>query len=205
MRMAGYAHHVFLSYRRGDSWETWVERLFAPTLGELLALHIPGPISIFVDRQLDIGMRWAAERNKALDTSRVMVPVLLTSYFGSIECRQELARMLHREQVLGLRTANHPWGLVLPARLSGRTYFPERIKQIQDYDFTQFAIPSLSRNTAHGERFEESMSRFALDVADAVLRAPPYDPAWALLDGGAFLDELPPKRPKILEPPRLIA
>src|SRR5262249_55448242 len=103
--MPGYEYHVFVSYRRTGEWSAWVTRLFVTQLETYLAAELPGKIGIFTDVQINPGPAWDLAINEALDTSCVMVPVFMNNYFSSDWCRRELARMLHREKVLGYRTA----------------------------------------------------------------------------------------------------
>jgi hypothetical protein len=134
-----------------------------------------------------------------------MVPVFMNPYFDSEACRKELARMLHREEILGLRTPAQPEGLILPVRLSSRTYFPDIARHIQDEDFTTFAIPNLAPNTLTHEKFDEKIRQFTLTAAAAIRKAPAYDAAWQDLDGGAFLPRLLSKPLAISQPPRISA
>ncbi|MEA3211858.1 MAG: hypothetical protein QOE70_4915 [Chthoniobacter sp.] len=203
--MAGYVHHVFVSYRRGGEWEAWVRRFFAPKLRTFLGLHLPGGVSVYLDEQIDTGAAWQTALDQAIDSTRIMVPVFMCSFFDSQFCRNELARMFHREHHLGFRSDTNAAGLVVPVRLSETEYFPDFVNTIQQEDLTHFAIPNLAPATPTHESFDLAMKTFALKVATAIRRVPSYDPEWARLDGTPYRARLMPKSLEQEAPPRWAA
>lgn len=203
--MPGYDHHVFICYRRDGHWEAWVRRLFKPKLETFLTLFLPGPIKVYIDEEVNPGAAWQIAIRQALGDSRLMVPVLMTSFFDSYHCRDELARMLHREQFCGFRSQTNPEGLLLPVRISGVDYFPDFIKDIHQEDLSSYAIPNLAPATPTHENFDVAMRTFAKKVATAITRIPPHDSSWINLDGQPFVPRLVPKSLDQNEPPRLAA
>jgi hypothetical protein len=201
--VSGYKHHVIISYRRLDQWEDWVRNLFAPTLRKHLGLEFPDAVSVYVDDQINTGADWEYSLIAAVNCSRTMVPIFTNPYFASEQCCKELARMLHREEFLGLRCEERPDGLIFLVRLSSRHYFPDHACRIQDGDFTDFAITSLAPNTITHERFDEKIRLFATNLATAIRTSSDYDPAWEKLDGAHLLSILAPKELDIRQPPRI--
>ena len=201
--MAKYEHHVIISYRRLGQWEDWARNLFAPTLRDYLGIEFSDPVSVYIDDQINTGADWEYALHLAINCSRTMVPIFTNVYFGSEECRKELARMLHREEHLGLRCKERPNGLIFPVRLSSRHCFPDHARRIQESDFTNFAIPNLAPNTVTHERFDQKMRLFATKLATAIRGVPVHDEGWDTLDGVHLLPKLFPKEPHVLQPPRM--
>ena len=200
-----YVHCIFVSYRRVEPWTTWVRNVFVPALQSRVDRELPGNETVFSDEQLAAGTTWATALSLAICSSRIIIPVFISRYFDSVECRRELAHMRQREDTCGFRSALEPNGLIVPVRLSDRRFFPDEVNRIQDFDFTPFAIPTLRPGTETYDRFELAMNGLFADAFAAILRARQYDPSWNTLDGERYMSRLMPKPLVQPAPPLMVA
>ena len=179
--MADYEHHVFLSYRRSDEdWVRWTQENLVRPRRSLLRPAL-GDVRIFVDQQIDTGADWPMRLARALARSRLLIPVLSRDYFHSDWCRLELALMYRREQQCGLRTPANPDGLILPLVIDDGESFPPEVQAIQRTNIQEFANPWIRLDSPRQEDFAERLRQWCPCVEAALLRIPPYDPAWEAL------------------------
>lgn len=189
-RVTEYVYAVFVSYRQVGRWKPWVREVFVPALQDCFDRDIPKAPKIYVDERIEAGANWKYSLNNALVSSKVMVPVFMASYFDSINCRLELSHMLEREEMCGLRSVTTPDGLIVPARISERDYFPDRAIDVLDYDFTDFNLPHFSKDADNYGLFEKKMNLFVKVVYAAMKRAKPFDSVWAQIRGDKYEKEL---------------
>lgn len=177
--MAGYEHHIFVSYRRSDEdWVRWTRENFVRPLRSLLRPSL-GDVSIFVDENLETGVSWPLRLAQALARSRLLIPVLSRSYFQSDWCRLELAIMYRREQTANFRTAANPWGLIIPVVIDDGDHFPPEIRQIQGDKIHDFANPFIRIDGHKHEAFAEHLRIVLIpSIQTALGKVPPYDPTW---------------------------
>lgn len=174
-----YENLIFISYRRADpDWVRWTRENFVRALSSLLRPAL-GDVGVFLDGTIETGASWPHRLATSLARSKILVPVLSRDYFYSEWCRLELALMLHREELLGLRTASNPDGLVLPVIIDDGDCFPPEVQAIQGASIHEFANPFIRPDSPKQEALAEYLrTRFCPDVERVVDNIPPYDPAW---------------------------
>ncbi|HZI19738.1 MAG TPA: toll/interleukin-1 receptor domain-containing protein [Pyrinomonadaceae bacterium] len=194
-----YTHDVFLSYSHDYPFGEWVVDPFLPLFKGYLTAALnrnPNPLNrepvIFIDREgVRTGSTWPLRLRSALACSRCLVGVWSPNYFLSRWCKFECVVMLHRERKLGYRTVVKPDGLVIPVSVHDGESFPDYARAIQIMDWGRYARvgEGFKRTEAYVE-FQEKVSDFANDVAQAVKNAPPWDERWQTDE---WLDEAVPE------------
>ena len=94
---------AFLSYAHVDDDESGgAVTIFHRVLLEELHLQSGGTFQLYRDRNdLRWGQAWRKTIEETLDSAAMLIAVISPSFFGSRECRGELARFLARESQLG--------------------------------------------------------------------------------------------------------
>ena len=119
-----------------------------------------------------------------------MVGIWSPNYFISDWCQCESLFMLHREQVCGFRSATNPNGLIVPVTLHDGARFPAYARAIQFADWTKYArVGEGFKKTERYVEFQDRITDWADDVANAVNNAPDWNADW-LTD--AWLDAAVP-------------
>jgi len=194
-----YEFHVFLSYRRHGEWTQWVKEKFLPLFLHWLGEELGENAQVFFDQRiLEAGKLWPQESAYALARSRVLVPLLSRQYFNSEWCKTELAHMCARETISGMRKAQPPKSLIVPAVLHDGNDFPKHVSAIMPTYLQDCA----NVRTAKDSPTEEELSKRIRDslvpsVVCAIHRAPGYDPYWENLAVSEFLrvfNVSPPKQ-----------
>ncbi len=185
---ANYEYDVFLSYAEGKKGQfgAWTRNHFLM----LFSLHLEGslgrPPTIFSEREgMAEGGPWPARFKHALIRSRCMVAIWSPSYFQSSWCWCEFHAMLEHERLLGLRTTEKPWGLILPVTISDGKHFPPEARALEDsvFDCRNFLrVGEAFEKTPRYLDFEDRVVMWAERVAEAIdchMRdhAPPLDEA----------------------------
>jgi hypothetical protein len=177
---AGYEYDVFLSYKRDDLMDGWLDDHFVPFLRTFVSNALARSVRIFIDRDgIDTGDSWPLRLGHALSRSRCLVGIWSPLYFQSSWCRRECAVMMNRERRLGFRTSSNPGGLVVPVNVFDGEHFPDVAGRIQCLDCRQYWIVGEGfRKTERYVDFQDVMREWANDVAKAVSSAPPWQPNW---------------------------
>lgn len=177
--MADYETDIFVSYRRSDvDWVRWTRENFVRALTSLLRVRL-GAIKVFVDETIDDGASWPNHLAMSLSRSRIMVAVLSRDYFYSDWCRLELALMHHREKAGNLRTAENPWGLIIPVVIDDGNCFPPEVQAMQGEPLHAFANPFMRPDSPKQEAMAEVLrTKLCASVERALLVAPAFDPEW---------------------------
>lgn len=176
-----YRYHVFLSYKRArrengrardDDVEIWVKAYFEPELQRKLTNALDESAQIFYDSfEIRTGDEWQRTICTALRSSCCVVPVWSPLYFRSPWCVSEWCTFRRRGQ-----------GLVLPVTWQTQPRLPPAARAVQYRDFSQYTYtaPSFPQSPKYLD-FEDVVKEFAGDVARAIQRAPPFDPAWQIV------------------------
>lgn len=175
-----YEYDLFVSYKREFPFDQWVREHFLPFLKPLVENALNRPLSIFVDKSgVQTGDAWPKRLQRALACSRCLVPVWTPIYFHSSWCRRECAVMMKRERQLGLRSLENPGGLVLPVRVFDGDYFPEAARQVQSLDcIPYFIVGDGFRRSELYVQFQQTLARWATEVAAAIEQAPAWSKEW---------------------------
>lgn len=181
--MSGYEYDVFISYSRGNSsgrnafW--WVRNHFHRKLADCLADHIAPAPKVYIDKQMERGVHWPSELERALLHSKIMIPVLAPYYFESRWCMAEWRSMTARERLLGLASRDRPHGLIFPVLFSDSENFPREGRERSWWDFKRWAIPEESyKDTREWPDFHREVSRFAAEIVNLLKRIPQWQPGW---------------------------
>ncbi|WP_417397908.1 toll/interleukin-1 receptor domain-containing protein [Gimesia chilikensis] len=174
-----YQHHIFLSYRRSDeNWIKWTKVNFCNALESLLRIRL-GPISIFIDESIETNSSWPANLALNLARSRLFIPVLSRDYFYSEWCKLEMGLMCAREKAANLRSAQNPYGLIIPVVIDDGETFPKEIQEMQSLFLHDFANPYIRTDSTKQEELAELLkSEICPTIESALKIVPPYDPAW---------------------------
>lgn len=184
-----YEYDVFISYRNDKFFSSWVHDVLYETLEPLLRNALgKGEVKIFLDKEeITSGDDWKKRIQKALITSRCMIPVLIPDYFNREWCIREFAVMLHRQRELGYNTLQNPTGLIHPIHLFDGDLFPDYAKDIQAKIFNDYFYPSegFNKMPIYNDFFKD-MKDWVFEIAKAVNNAPEWNDEWLQPD---WLDE----------------
>lgn len=186
-----YKYDVFISYLRTNpngeeaATYTWVREYFHPELKQWLSDSVPPgyQTQVFLDDvNIRIGTEWPLALQQALQTSRCLLAVLSSQYFGSQWCLAELETMLAREKLLGLRAEGNPSGLIYPVVFSGNKFFPDDVRTIQQKDLSNFAYTHQNfRNSPKYESFQDAIRKVCDDLGEMILGAPTWQGNWPVV------------------------
>lgn len=175
-----YEYDVFISYRNDKFFSSWVHDVLYEALEPLLKNALGREVKIFLDREeITSGDDWRKRIQKALATSRCMIPVLIPDYFNREWCLREFAVILHRQRELGYNTTKNPTGLMLPIHLFDGDLFPDYTKNIQAKIFNDYFYPSegFSKMPIYNEFFKE-MREWVFEIAETIKNAPEWNDEW---------------------------
>jgi hypothetical protein len=174
-----YEYDVFISYRNEAPIRPWVENHFYPQLSQWLRAELsPAHNSkVFVDwDSIEVGDTWPERLRRALAASRCLVCVWAPQYFSSPWCRAELATIMERERLLGMRSPSQPKGLFYPVVFSDGRHFPAEIHAIQSRDLSRFNFPQpVFGQSPQYLGFVEQIKNMAAELAEMVETAPAWD------------------------------
>jgi hypothetical protein len=183
----GYEWEIFVSYTRRVPVQGFVRDCFKHVLEERLGLLLPQAPRIFIDENLEAGVRWPDALADAHAKSKVLIPVFIPAYFFSDWCIAELHSMLCREGHIRRE-----------ARLSGqnpnlcRLVFPVLLAAVSQFPFPQYAqnrqmvnltafnaVPqgALRKNKA----FITSVDGLATSLVNVMYPGPRFEPNWPRL------------------------
>ena len=180
-----YEHDVFFSYRRNKLVIDWsVEVVHRLTFW--LSQELDRDAKIFFDIEcVEVGDRWPDRLRTAIQASRCMVCIWSPMYFRSPWCVSEWKSFLERERRLGLG----PYGLIAPVRFHDGSHFPEEASQVQSADFSAYTstIPAFWQSQRAVE-FEDLLKGFSRAVAQVVIRTPPFQADWPVVEAEPLPD-----------------
>jgi hypothetical protein len=181
-----YQYDVFLSYRRSNDWPRYVERQFLPKFKHWLDAELGRASSIFVDvHELETGESWPYRLADALAHSKVLVCLWSREYFSSRWCEAELTQMLARRRAL--IGSSGPPPLILAVAIYDSEDVDQSIADIQRFSLQDYSNPWMAEGSLVAERLSMELQKFARHAADALARAPEYDPGWPNLVTTEFL------------------
>ena len=177
--MSVYEYDVFISYPNRAPVADWVRNHFYPLLAQWLPECTPvdHEPAIFVDfNSIDTAAEWPVSIRRALKQSRCLVPVFCPAYFRSAWCCSELETMRQREAAVGLRTEDHPHGLIYHVVFWDGEFFPEHARTIQQRNLSRWAdpYPTFSQTVAYSE-FLATIRTICQEIAGLILAAPMFD------------------------------
>lgn len=159
-------------------WVRWTRENFVRALTSLLRVRL-GSIKVFLDETIENGASWPNHLAMSLSRSRIMVAILSRDYFQSDWCRLELALMHHREKTGNLRTAENPWGLIIPVTIDDGNCFPPEVQSMQGEQLHSFANPFMRPNSQKQEDLAEVLRcKLCPSIEQALAMTPAFDPAW---------------------------
>lgn len=182
-----YTHDIFISYKRDQFKDSWLNESFVPMfmyyVHEQIAATCGRPTQgIFFDqtavsndqRRLDAkglepGDDWRNALRRAIKTSRCVVCLWSPLYFYSEWCKVEWSSFHQRALNTGRR-------LVVPMSVHDGLSFPDAAQALQAPDFSSFVrIGDGFKKTEAYQVFQERMQAFAITVAECVHNAPEFD------------------------------
>ena len=185
--ITSYSHDIFVSYSRLPKWPDWVKDWFVPLLEQWVGTELGREVRVFVDTTLDDGTDWPIALANALGDSRMLIPLVSRLYINSKWCRAELSHMLSREEACRLRSPDNPEGLIVPASIHGKGQLPLPIgARIQINTSLQNYTAVMNKTSPRHEELSDAIRLWAPQIAEAIGRAPPYDPRWRSLARAKF-------------------
>ncbi|MBV6441777.1 MAG: toll/interleukin-1 receptor domain-containing protein [Haliscomenobacteraceae bacterium CHB4] len=175
-----YEYEVFISYRRTDEppVQTFLERSFIGVFRGLLNEMLqPNGVRIFYDRHdIRTGKKWPGTIHKGLAHSKILVPILIPSYFHREWCLREYAVFYHREQQANMGDD----GLIFPVLFTKVGDLPAHVtERIQLADFSEYNYGEIRKDSPENKPFRKAVERFAKDVFDGLSKTPAWNPDWA--------------------------
>lgn len=186
----GYAHDIFISYRRHAETLAWINEHFRPLLELRVEQELGRAPDIYIDTRLESGSTWPADLAIALGGSRILISLWSGNYLASPWCALEFSLMLARERRAGLRTLAVPHGIVVPAFIHDGNKFPAELAHIQHFEIQQTFNVRMARNSARAEQLDAELARQAPAIAHCIAAAPPWDAAWTDEASEALFGEL---------------
>ena len=108
-----------------------------------------------------------------------MVAVLSRDYFQSDWCRLELALMYNREKITHFRTADNPFGLIIPLIIDDGDCFPPEVLAMQGQPMHDFANPFIRIDSPKQEALAEVLrTRVCPPIESALQRVPEFNSEW---------------------------
>ena len=178
----GYRYDVFISYKSGPLFGSWVIEYFYPMFEERLKEELAGykrKANIFLDKHdIPVGTELIEKLKQSVAYSRCLVAIWSPKYFYSKWCMSECAIMLNRQHKLGY-PKQKPEGLILPVVVKHGENYPEFAENINWFDCTRYARTAEGfRYTPKYVEFEEKMIAFVANVAKSVCDAPAWNRKW---------------------------
>lgn len=189
--MNDYQWDVFISYRRFDKWNEWIDKHFKPLLFQALQPELrKKEVRIFVDRDDVVeGANWPDNLRSALASSRILVPLICAGYWDKEWCRRELAIMLEREGVCGFRGHNSVSTLIVPILIHDGNRIPPSFSNVQFFKAKAAHVRTHLSSKAGLELFIQNV---ASRIAEHHGNSPSFDPSWIDLTGDTFINQLMP-------------
>ena len=177
-----YSIDVFISYKR-DKWQDrWLTKHFLERfnfcMNQEVSARLQRPAVIFFDQSrirrelrtgvlqpdggIEPGALWRNELERAIKISRCMVGLWSPMYFGSTWCRREW-----------LSFASRPGQPLVPASVYDGKHFPERAREFQMIDLSEYVLQGIDRTDRFSE-FEQEVRLLAEAAAEKVANPPPF-------------------------------
>lgn len=185
--MEGYAYDLFVSYRRTPNVREWVRNHLVPRLSDALADELEREPRIFMDAELEVGVRWPDRLVWALQRSRLMLAVWSPPYFTSAWCMAEWQTMLRREQLVGMSGRPAQPGLVYPIRYSDGHRFPAAAQNVQQemiFSEWRYPYPQFADSPKYLD-FHDAVVELAERLARRLDDTPAWRPDWPSVFPGA--------------------
>ncbi len=184
-----YIYDVFISYRRTNEppVQTFLEKSFNSIFEGLLNENLqPKGVKIFYDRHdIRTGKKWPETLHLGLAHSKILIPILIPSYFHREWCLREYAVFHHRESQSNMGED----GLIFPVNFYGLEHFPDFVKgRTQMFNFTEYNYGEIRKDAPENKPFRKSIEQFAQDVINGLSKVPEWNPAW-LNDRITWCDE----------------
>jgi hypothetical protein len=194
-----YTHDIFISYYSKCTTTRWMRNVFIPQLTAWLApKRIHGVKFWYDDERIEAGNNWPEALRTGLSTSKLLLPMLTASYFGSDWCRRELAVMLERQQKLNLCSPTNIRGLIVPIQVFDGDKYPTLLTDhVQLRDFTAFTYITPQTRTKKWTFFIEALRRLADEIDVLLNAAPDHCHTWRDLFTGDEIEQ----RLRVEEPP----
>ncbi len=190
--MSDYEYDVFISYRRGLEVKDWVCDHFHPLLESKLTQELPVAPRIFIDHEMENGVRWEDTIQRALVRSKILLGVWNPSYFESRWCQAEWQTILQREK--DCEVAPHEGGCLFSVIYGDGDYFPDEAGARQGQKFHDYAVSAPAfRETPLYLEFEKEVAKVAKQIVSRLANAPPWEATWEALDPDEI--ELKPNKP----------
>jgi hypothetical protein len=192
-----YAYDVFVSHKR----EPRGQELLTPWIREVvrrvqlwLGMSLGGvEARLFFDTDvLKPGSPWPAVLQRAISTSRCLLPIWSPAYFRSPWCLAEWQSFVARERLVGPTTS-----LVVPITVHDGEWFPREAQRVTALDLAGYAATTAGFwATRRADELDILLRDFATSLAEVVMNAPPYQPRWPVVTPpGVEPPELPPNLP----------
>ena len=185
-----YEYDIFISYRRHAETRAWIEEHFKPLLELRVEQELNRKPDIYLDTRLESGSTWPADLALALGSSRILIALWSGNYLASPWCALELSLMLGRERETGMRTVDHPHGIVVPAFNHEGNKFPAELAHISYFEIQQSFNVRMARNSPRAEELDGILAAEAPAIAHCIDGAPPWNGAWAGLAADALFAQL---------------
>lgn len=170
-----YKYDVFISYRRKTLFTEWIPKTFIePFLGYLQEELLREPVVFWDVDNVHVGDQWEKRLLEALATSKVLIPILIPSYFTREWCKREFAAFYHRQKQP--KNANQQ-KLILPISLWEGQY-PDYANKLQYLDWKDYHIVPMNKETDIHSRFRSEVAAFAKKTAIAIKNAPNWEEDW---------------------------
>lgn len=170
-------YDVFISYK--SDHRKWVTESFLDVLKLSVSEELGRNANIFLDcGDIRKGANWKHALQRALASSRVLVPLWSNLYFSSYWCTYELAYMLARQERCGYASLEHEWFLVIPAKIYPKVRVPDCVSNIQSINLEAVVGNYIHKNSPKMERLEDLVREWAPDIAGAIRSAPDHDSEW---------------------------
>lgn len=136
---------------------------------------------IFIDEQIEAGQVWPRELQHAAKASKCMIGIWTPEYFRSAWCLSEWKSFEARERHLA-----GAFDLIAPLKYCDGVHFPAEARRRQWVDVEEYTsnLPAFW-DTPDAVKLETELKRFAVQVANRITAAPPFDPEWpAIVEPG---------------------
>jgi hypothetical protein len=181
--VSGYEFDIFISYSRHGSAGKWLMNHFYPKLLDCLHDELPVAPRVYVDKEMQRGVDWPYDLQKALLHSKIIMPLFTPPYFNSPWCLAEWQSMRARQELLGLASAEVPQGLVYPILYSDSDNFPMEARRLAWWNFKEFANPDLVyQQSREFINFHGRVVELARDLAGLLRQVPEWQPDWPIVE-----------------------
>ena len=181
-----YLHDIFLSYTNRDPVGAWVRNHFHPLLKSWLNTYWEHDPEIFIDRDLETGVRWPDALREHLLGSKIVVAVWSPPYFRSRWCLAEWQSMLNRQENLGLGRGLSR-GLIFPVIFADGDLFPEEARTTQSrWDLSAYNKPYPQyRDTQEYLEFDSKIQELVQELVPLLNSAPSWQAGWPIVEPDA--------------------